>query len=217
MKLCECGCQQSIMDKHRFVHGHNWRNKERTFSEEHKQKLKIARNNRSKAVNQRQAISLGENAKINPNYGMKGKHHTQKTIDKTLNSEGYKSRDKLAGVRATNSTPPWNKGRECPQLSGSNSSSWKGGISFEPYTPSFNQQLKDKVRVRDNFICQLCGIPELECGQRLDVHHIDYDKKNCRMCNLASLCRRCNVKVNFNRKEWTKYFQKLQIEKLEVL
>lgn len=90
---------------------------------------------------------------------------------------------------------------------GEKGNNWQGGISFEPYTPDFNQQLKDRIRVRDNFICQLCGVPELECDERLSIHHIDYIKKNCREDNLLSLCRKCNGKVNANREYWTNYFQ----------
>jgi hypothetical protein len=33
---------------------------------------------------------------------------------------------------------------------GKKSHLWKGGISFEPYTPEFNNQLKESVRERDN-------------------------------------------------------------------
>jgi len=88
---------------------------------------------------------------------------------------------------------------------------WQGGKSFELYTSNFNQQLKDKIRVRDNFICQLCGVPELECKRRLPIHHIDYDKKNCNEKNLISLCNKCNAKVNQDRDYWKGYF----IEKME--
>ena len=89
---------------------------------------------------------------------------------------------------------------------GENNPNWKNGIAYEPYAPSFNRQLKDRIRVRDNFICQLCGVPELECDTKLAVHHIDYDKKNCREDNLISLCHICHSKTNGNRKYWTNYF-----------
>lgn len=87
-----------------------------------------------------------------------------------------------------------------------NNPNWRGGISFNKYSPLFNKQLKERVRVRDNFICQICGIPELECKSRLDIHHIDYNKKNNNIDNLISLCRKCHIKTNYNRKDWTNKF-----------
>ena len=84
---------------------------------------------------------------------------------------------------------------------------WKGGLSFDPYTPKFNKQLKELIRERDNRTCQKCGIPETEGKRRLDVHHIDYDKKNCLPRNLISLCNICNIQVNSNRKSWEDKFK----------
>ena len=84
---------------------------------------------------------------------------------------------------------------------------WRGGISFLPYSTLFNKQLKERVRVRDNFICQFCGVPELECNERLSIHHIDYNKGNCDINNLITLCRSCNSKANNNREYWEEYFK----------
>ena len=91
---------------------------------------------------------------------------------------------------------------------GEKSSNWKGGLSFEPYSHLFNRQLKDTIRARDNFICQKCGVLELEYGRRLGIHHIDYDKKNCTENNLISLCTGCNGKVNGDREYWKEFFNK---------
>lgn len=66
------------------------------------------------------------------------------------------------------------------------------GRSYLPYGPSFNEQTKERVRVRDNFICQICKIPELEYTKCLDIHHIDYDKKNNAIENLICLCNQCH-------------------------
>ena len=88
-----------------------------------------------------------------------------------------------------------------------NHPNWQGGISFEPYPITFNNQLKDKIRARDNFICQKCGVPELECNERLTCHHIDYNKQNCEENNLIALCHSCNTKVNYSREYWTNYFK----------
>ena len=95
---------------------------------------------------------------------------------------------------------------------GEHASNWRGGISFVPYTPEFNRKLKEQIRQRDNYTCQLCGVPQCECIQPLPIHHIDYDKENNSDFNLIALCHGCNSKVNWNRDKWTRYFQK----KLEV-
>ena len=90
---------------------------------------------------------------------------------------------------------------------GANIYNWKGGKSFEPYSVMFNQQLKDIVRMRDNYICQECGKTEEQEGRRLSVHHCDYDKLNTSIdYNLIALCRSCNAKANFNRGFWTEYY-----------
>ncbi len=91
--------------------------------------------------------------------------------------------------------------------SGEKNPNWSGGVSFEPYSPSFNQQLKERVRVRDNFICPLWGITELECNTRLPVHYIDYDKANAKPENLITLCQSCHSKTCFDRKYWQKRFK----------
>ncbi len=90
---------------------------------------------------------------------------------------------------------------------GKGNPNWRGGISFLPYSSLFSRQLKERVRVRDNFTCQLCGVPELECNERLSIHHIDYDKTNCDISNLVTLCRSCNSKANSNREYWNEYFK----------
>jgi len=92
---------------------------------------------------------------------------------------------------------------------GSNNPAWNGGGSFEPYPVEFNEKLKYKIRQRDNFTCQIieCGIKEN--GKAHAVHHIDYDKNNCRDENLITLCISCNTKVNYNRQEWKNLLQEI--------
>jgi len=87
------------------------------------------------------------------------------------------------------------------------SSAWRGGTSFEPYTKEF-RVLREVVRQRDGYKCRLCKVPQIECFRKLDVHHIDYNKKNNELVNLISLCQKCNSHVNGNRKYWLKYFRK---------
>jgi len=77
------------------------------------------------------------------------------------------------------------------------------------YSEDFNSQLKELIRLRDGYRCQKCGCSGLKNGQKLSVHHIDYNKENSLPLNLISLCRACNVAVNFNRKKWIRYFKRI--------
>ncbi len=96
--------------------------------------------------------------------------------------------------------------------SGENAHTWQGGISFEPYTPEFNRHLREQIRERDNYICQLCGMPQN--GKLLAVHHIDYNKKNNQPNNLISLCPgSCHNKTTHHREYWTQYFNNLLKER----
>lgn len=94
---------------------------------------------------------------------------------------------------------------------GSLNPNWIDGRSFEPYSSEFTEQLKESIRKRDNYICQNCNMTEKEhliiIDRVLDVHHIDYDKKNCKEDNLITTCLWCNVKANKNRNYWKNYYK----------
>lgn len=111
-----------------------------------------------------------------------GKHHDKKAIEK------------MSLAR---------KGKMC----GENHPGWLGGKSFEPYGLEFNDDLKEVIRNRDRRKCSICGKTELEEGKRLQVHHIDYDKKNNNPDNLITLCSSCHCKTNFKRDNWLNYFK----------
>ena len=89
---------------------------------------------------------------------------------------------------------------------------WLEGKSFEPYGLAFNRKFREAKRVRDNHTCMLCNKLQEETGRRLDVHHIDYIKINNFPQNCISLCVHCHRLTNFNRKQWTLYFQSLMKE-----
>lgn len=90
---------------------------------------------------------------------------------------------------------------------------WKGGKSFEPYPLGWTNTFKEQIRRRDNYKCQLCGVPETETGKRSDVHHIDYVKSNLNEKNLISLCKSCHTKTNFNREKWILIFKEIIYDK----
>ncbi len=87
---------------------------------------------------------------------------------------------------------------------------WRGGLNKLGYSYIFNNQLKEFIRKRDNYICQNCGKSQKQelkdLNRKLDVHHIDYNKNNCKKNNLIALCHKCNIKANYNRDYWYAYF-----------
>lgn len=77
--------------------------------------------------------------------------------------------------------------------SGKNNPAWQGGISFEPYCPKFNKNLKAEIRAKYNYTCQRCEVKEN--GRRLSVHHINFDKMaGCygKKWNLIPVCTKCH-------------------------
>ena len=92
---------------------------------------------------------------------------------------------------------------------GEDNHNWLGGISFEPYPPKFNDRLKRQIRERDNHTCQECLCTEEQLGRALDVHHIDYDKKNNCPENLIALCQSCHSQTGFGREDWIEYFGRI--------
>lgn len=89
--------------------------------------------------------------------------------------------------------------------SGENSSLWKGGKSFEPYCPRFNNRKKEEIRNQYDRKCYLCGKDEknniTKNGKikKLSVHHLDMDKEqgcNGKGWKLVPLCIHCHGKIH---------------------
>ena len=124
----------------------------------------------------------------------KSEEHKKKIVETRKRNGSYKhteeTKRKLSEI---------NKGERNP--------SWKGGISFEPYTTDWTETLKRAIRERDHYICQICGKEPA-----VDTHHIDYDKKNCNPNNLITLCRKCHAKTNYKRNYWISYFNNFLVK-----
>jgi len=90
---------------------------------------------------------------------------------------------------------------------------WQGGISSEPYSLDWTEELKENVRKRDNYKCQECGRKQTD--KLFPVHHIDYNKKNSVDDNLITLCISCHIKTNGNREQWQDHFNKLVAKQKE--
>lgn len=72
---------------------------------------------------------------------------------------------------------------------------WRGGWVNPGYPQAFSNELKEGIRVRDDYKCQRCGILQSDCVEVLHVHHIDGNRNNLADNNLISLCRKCHTKI----------------------
>lgn len=143
-------------------------------------KMKISKIHKGKHISeeQKKKLSHAVSGNKNPFYG---RHHTEESKQKISES---------------------NMGN----FVGEKNPSWLGGKSFELYTINWTQELKRLIIDRDEHICQLCGVFKVDFS--FDVHHINYDKKNCNPDNLITLCKKCHMKTNFNREHWKYFFER---------
>lgn len=98
------------------------------------------------------------------------------------------------------------------RIVGENHPNWKGGISFEPYCEAWkDKEYKKDIRNRDG---NRCLNPYCDSSNKddLTIHHIDYNKKNCKPSNLITICRSCNSKANKDRR-WHKAWYQAIINK----
>lgn len=216
--LCSCGCKIPVgwhkRNKHWnvFIYGHNRKgitglkfskehkrklskaHKEIKFSEEHKRKLSKSAKELWKSP---EYIGKHE-GKNNPFYG---KSHSEKIKIKI-----GKSIKEL-----------WKSPKNLLKISGKNNANWKGGIACSPYCDVWlDKEYKQSIRDRDNNKCQNPNCLTKHYDRLLDIHHIDYIKKNCVPKNLITLCRSCNIKANKNRKQHTKFYQKIIEQKYKL-
>ena len=94
--------------------------------------------------------------------------------------------------------------------SGPNGSNWKGGISFEPYCPKFTKEFRERVRAFFGHVCVGCGIPQN--GERLHIHHVNFNKEACCDSSIplfVPLCRSCHGKSQHNRIFWQYWFTEI--------
>ena len=162
-------------------------------------RCRIADKENWKKILSRRAKKRFSNPENHPCFGKPKSEETKEKIRKKILAR--KERDGFINS-------PANRKKQSKRMSGKNHHNWQNGISKEQYAFEFNNELKEKIRKRDNYTCQLCGkTQEEELKRKLTVHHMDYDKKNSIEENLITLCNSCNIIVNYNRDDWTIYFK----------
>lgn len=69
----------------------------------------------------------------------------------------------------------------------------------------YDENFRFNIIKEQNYICGVCGTDLKDVNAHL--HHIDYNKQNCRKDNLVFLCPRCHGKTNFERHFWKEILQ----------
>lgn len=152
-----------------------------------------------KEIAEKVSNSLKKYLENNPRIGEKnsfyGKKHTDEYIKWASESrKGKRSYDEIGYQKLVENT-----------LKKENHPNWKGGTSYHPYSSDFDVELKKKIKLRDSNTCGICE----KITQKIQIHHIDYDKLNSSDKNLICLCNKCHGRTNFNRGAWIKYFEEL--------
>jgi len=162
----------------------------RVCVEETKRKISKAKTGRKLTEEHKKKISSGQIGRI----------VTKETTDKRLKTwrEKYDAGEIKIWVKGKRFSEEHRRkiGEANRKQKGVGTSNWRGGASLEHYSYKFNYDLKEKIRKRDNYTCNLCGL------KANVVHHIDYNKQNCKESNLITLCPSCHSKTNFNRDQW---------------
>jgi hypothetical protein len=85
---------------------------------------------------------------------------------------------------------------------------WLGGVSFEPYCIKFNNEFKERVRAFFGYQCVECY--HKQNGEKLHIHHVDFNKNSCCDPNIPKLfvplCHSCHGKTNHKREYWEQHF-----------
>lgn len=172
-------------------------NQGRRLSDETRSKISVGLVGRPCSDETKSKIAATKVGDKNPNYGKKLSEETRHKM--SVSRMGCKNPQ--YGKPHTYET----KLKLSVANSGENNAHWKGGISFEPYCPKFNDDLKIRIRSFFEYRCVMCGKSTIENGKELCCHHVTYDKSMC--CDgkpviFAALCYRHHNITNHHQIRW---------------
>lgn len=86
------------------------------------------------------------------------------------------------------------KTRQKISIAHTGTDNWRG-IAHNLIYLKWSKQLKEQVRERDNYTCQVCGKSPTN-ARTGKVHHIDGDKHNSVLENLILVCTQCHALIH---------------------
>lgn len=217
MKLCDYGCGRE--GKYQLKNGKwccesYWQSCP-TKRKENSEANKGSKNGMFGKTHSEETINkIKENTTGNKNHFYRKKHTKETKLIMSENKKGKYAGEKhpmygKVGYWKGKVGPQKNKRKsdQCKlkhsiKVSGQNNPNWKGGIAYEPYCDIWlDEEYKQSIRDRDR---NRCLNPDCwgNCNHLpLDIHHINYIKKDCKPKNLITICRSCNTRANKDR-EW---------------
>lgn len=132
-----------------------------------------------------------------------GRKHTENTKQKIRLAVSGKN-NKLFGKKR----PEHSK-----NMTGKGNPNYIDGRSYIDYPSEWTKSVREFIIQRDKGKClgDNCTITREEhlilYDRDIEVHHIDYNRKNCKENNLITLCKQCNIRANYNRQYWIIYFK----------
>lgn len=194
--MCECGCGQYAKVRRKFAIGHSNRKKPSWNKGKSSWNKGLTKENDERMAEFSLSLKKAQRRPRLPHQRRRGYNRPQEVKDKISKA--------LQGRTKSEET--------CAKMSiarrGKNSPLYVDGRSFrkERYNPHWNSALKRKILKRDNHECQLCHRKRKKGEKELHIHHIDYDRQNCKTGNLITLCQNCHMKTNTHREKWILFF-----------
>lgn len=86
------------------------------------------------------------------------------------------------------------------------------------------ERVRELIRIRDNWACQICGKKWVKGQRRFDIHHKDCKKEKTRQCdnyekekdNMITLCHKCHLNIPEHRKAMSNAMRVCKINKIKI-
>ena len=213
-KLCECGCGEYANPGYRFIYNHHKRGKNYWKSQEEPQLCECGCGEYAKPGNkyinghynrdedywdpepQSQLCECGCGELAKPGKRFIHGHYNKNRSP----SDETRIKQKLTAIK--NWEDPERHIKMSCRLLGITRDDWDGFGSV--YCELWCEELREHIRDKYNRICFICDKTEEENGQKLDVHHVDYNKDcDCdgTECRLVPLCKSCHGKTTAGDRE----------------
>ena len=205
--VCKCGCSQVTTPGCDYIAGHSTR---LITKEEYKIRgKKISQTMQANPLTEEQRKHLSERNKgeKNPAYGKPISDELRKKRGESIKKrwdDPVHHEKQAAAIRAVTSTPEFQD--NIKRRKGVDHPGWKGGISKLSRGPGWSNGIKKRVKERDNYRCIACNTEESVLKFPLNIHHVDYNRRNHKFINLVSLCRSCHGRVNKNKDQYKELF-----------